>query len=67
MDHIYKSQEQELHDQLRSDHEWDQYDSCHYGWEKTNKIKLRTAYNFEIAKELAFTSIPHKTRHFRKS
>lgn len=55
-----------MEEQLRRGLEWDDYEPEAYGWQKSPNIFLKNYYNYELAAELHATSIPHKTRHFRK-
>jgi len=65
--HDYELRKHEMEEQLRSDHDWDDYQPENYGWEKPRVNLIRRRYNLEFAKEFGITSIPHKTRRFTKS
>jgi hypothetical protein len=68
LDYEYELRRYELDDQLRSGLDWDDYEPETYGWwEKSRTRLLRKTPTLEIADEFGITSVPHKTRHYRRT
>ncbi len=66
MDFKQEWRKYEMEEQMNSTTDWDNYESESYGWEKSRIRCLKEHFYFELGNEFGITSIPHKTRHFRK-
>ncbi|NMB38704.1 MAG: hypothetical protein GX994_03915 [Firmicutes bacterium] len=66
MDFKHEWRKYEMEDQMRSETDWDDYESESYGWEKSSIRSLKQHFYLELSNEFGITSIQHRTRHFRK-